>query len=397
VAREFFDNGLVGQLNATESSRQGRTKLLLIFCEWYQLMSRQLAFSASFLALLLFATPIAGAIDINSNEVWDGVANPHFADGVMLDSATFTYTIPAGITIGSGATVFANDPLTLPATLNPITWNFLPGVGGLTFADATSTIDVFAGGRNNFPAKTFTLNMSNNAVSGAGRIINGAFVTGGGETGDTMAVAINSSAGVTLGAIDITVKDAVSGAITVVSGGSVNIPKLSNSDVSAGGGTTQSINITGETLALGDIDTRAFRLEGTVGNVNLRALGQPENDAGNGAANNAAVNSITLNGAINTNGPPATAQSGGNLNLTAVKVVLASTFSADLSENGDFTVAAGVTGNGFSEADLFMNASSSNPDALGFSVAHGVPEPTAIALLAIWGGVLGLTRRRRAQ
>ena len=134
-----------------------------------------------------------------------------------------------------------------------------------------------------------------------------------------------------------------------------------------------------------------------MGSINLRALGQPENDAGNALANNAAVNSITLSGAVNTNGPPATTQAGGNLNLTAVKVVLAPTFSVDLSELGDFSVAAGVTGSGLAEADLFMNGSPATPDALGFSVAHGVPEPMAVGLLALGGIAVELTRRRRTQ
>ncbi len=359
-------------------------------------MSRILQISAALVAVLLIAPPVAKAIVISSNEVWDGVTNPHSGDGVTLDPVTFTYTIPSGITIGAGATLYANDPAPGAATLHAVNFIFLPGTGGLTFVDATSTIDVFAGGRNNFPAKVFTLNMNDNPVSGPGRIINGAWVTSN-DTGDTLGVAINSQTSVALGAIDITINDAVSGGIDIIAGGLVSIPKLANADVNAGGGTTQSINVTGETLVLGDIDTRSFRLEGTVGNINLRALGQPENDAANALANNAAVNSITLNGAVKTNGPPVTLQSGGNVNLTAVKVILEPTFSTDLSENGDFTVAAGVTGNGFVEADLFMNGSPVTPDALGFSVAHGVPEPTVIGLLAIGGIAALVTRRRRMR
>jgi len=216
--------------------------------------------------------------------------------------------------------------------------------------------------------------MNNNpiggAISGAGRIINGPFVIGGGVTGDTMSVIIDSQTDVFLGAIDIRVNDAASGTITVSSQGVVDIRKLANADVSTGGGSTRDVNVTGETLVIGDVDTRAFRVEGSVGDINLRALRQPANSVDNGSGNSVAVNTITLNGAINTNGPPVTIQPGGNVNLTAAKVILAATSSANLSEQGDFNVTTGTTVGGFTANDVFVNGSSVTPDTLNFTVSH---------------------------
>jgi hypothetical protein len=91
--------------------------------------------------------------------------------------------------------------------------------------------------------------------------------------------------------------------------------------------------------------------------------------------NLAAQNVITLNGDVITNGPP-TNNADGDLNLTAVKVVLASTFTTNLSEMADFNVTVGNTSGGFTQAQLFMNSSSVVPDSLQFSVFHdnAVPE-----------------------
>ena len=213
------------------------------------------------------------------------------------------------------------------------------------------------------------------AVAGAGRIINGPYVTGGGATGDTMSVVINSQTDVVLGAIDIRVNDAASGVITISSQGLVDIDKLASADTSVGGGSTRDVNVTGETLMLGEIDTRGYRVEASVGNINLRALAQPANSVSNGSGNSTAINIITLNGAVNTNGPPVTIQPGGSLNLTAAKVILAPAFSVNLSENGDFNVTTGTTGNGFTANDVFANSTSVTADTLNFTVAHDVALP----------------------
>jgi hypothetical protein len=327
------------------------------------------------LALAMYAGSTRAAITITSDEVWDGVTNPHAADGVTLNNGV--YTIPTSVTIAAGVSVYLQDPISSNVT-NSITWEFLPGAGGLTFGDSLSTIDVYTGARN-LPQKAFTLNMNDNNISaatpGAGRIINGIWVVDM-MTGDAMSININSQASVTLGAIDITVNDAQSNAINVIAGGLVDIDRLAQSDVSTGGGGVGSMNIRGESLIIGDIDTRSFRSDGNGANgtINLRALGQPENSVGNFNANFASINTILLEGDVTTNAPPAV-QAGGALNVTGVKVTLAPTFTADLNEGALFTVNAGAPAAGFTQAQAFMNNSTETPDAVNYTVFHDGAGP----------------------
>jgi hypothetical protein len=334
-----------------------------------------------FIALVcgLCATTARAAIVISTDEVWDGVANPHAADGVTLNNGV--YTIPTSVTIAAGVNVYLNNPLGSTPS-NSVTWEFLPGAGGLTFGDPTSTIDTYVGGRNLAPT-TFTLNMNNNniggSVPGAGRIIN-AFALIDMESGDSMSVAINSQANVVMGEIDVTKIDATFSAINVVSQGLVNIGRLADRDTSAGGGSTFDINIRGETLVLGDIDTRNARVptsNSEIGNVNLRALAQPENSTGAFTANTAAVNSVTLKGLIRTNGP-SSPNNKGNINVTAVKVELTPTFNVDLNETGTFNVTAGAVGPGFPQSALFVNNSPVTPTSVVYTVFHDNLGPTDI-------------------
>jgi len=340
--------------------------------------ANKIFFSAIIFGLALYAVPARAVITISSDEVWDGVNNPHSGDGVLLSGGV--YTIPDSIVIDAGVNVFLNDPNTVSVS-DSITWEFQPGVGGLTFTDADSTIDVYKGGRNQ-PAKIFTLNMNDNpigtAAAGAGRIINGIYVVDM-MTGDPMTVIINSLTDVSFGTIDVTRSDAGGASIGIFSQGLVDVDSLANGDVNGGGGSAQTISITGETLVVGDIDTRAFRADGAAdnGDIFLRALGQPEDSVGDFNANTAAVNSITLDGFVNTNAPSPTNQLG-NLNLTAVKVTLDPTFTADISENASMSVTVGTVGNGFVANDLFINNSAVTPDTLDFTVFHDGIGPDTI-------------------
>jgi hypothetical protein len=351
---------------------------------------------ASLLLLLASVAPSTAAIVVSGSEVWDGVNNPHAAQGVTL--AGNVYTIPDQLVIGSGARIYLNDPTT-PGSSSSITFQF--NSGGLTFTDSTSIIDVYTGGRFVSPA-TFTLNMGNAPVAtlsaGAGRIVNGASVIDG-NSGDSMAVVINSNLDVELGEIDIRRIDSRSVGINITSGGNVSINRLANPDTNSGGDAVLDVNVTARSMTLGDIDTRAFRPDGIRrnGDINLTALAPPIFDSLNALGNLAAQNVITLNGLVNTDGPP-TNNDDGDLNLTAVKVVLGSAFKANLSENANFNVLAGIAAGGYTPAALFMNASNITPNTLQFTVRHDgiVPECTT-AMLAAIGSLTCLTTYRRRK
>jgi hypothetical protein len=334
-------------------------------------------------------------IIVSGNEIWDGIQNPHAAQGVTL--AGNVYSIPEELLIGSGAKIQLDDALVAGPT-GSITFQFT-GSGGLKFADNTSIIDVYTGGRFVAPA-TFTLNLGNNPISsmvaGAGRIVNGASVLNG-NSGDSMGVVITSNSNIALGEIDITRVDSRSVGINVIAGGNVEIGRLANPDTNSGGDAVLDVNVAASSMTLGTIDTRAFRPDGIRrnGDINLKALAPPSFDSANAAGNLAAQHIITLNGLVNTNGPPIN-NADGDINLTAVKVVLGSGFATNLSENADFNVLAGLTGGSYTEASLFMNSSSVTPDSLQFSVLHdGVPEPNSAVLVCFASAALAATRRRR--
>ena len=348
--------------------------------------------------LLGWLNQATAQITITGDEIWDGVSNPRAGDGVLLSGGT--YTIPDELVIGSGATIFLNDPATKfddPANVptTSVTFDFAGATGGLTFTDSTSLIDVHPGTRN-VGAAAFTLNMGLNDILGDGKIINGAFVTNN-DTGDTMNVRINSQGNVQLGEIDITRNDSSQADIRVEANGSINISRIANPDVSGGGSSVGSVFVRGSTVTLGPIDTRAERDDGQSdnGNVFLTALGAPGFDPGDALANTAAENVLTLSGLINTNGDAGGIPSlSGNVELRAVKIVLESGFALDVAEQGVVTVDAGEVFGSFTEADLFMDMAASGLQP-NFNVAHDIPEPSTIALTALLYAGCGALRRRR--
>lgn len=344
------------------------------------------------LTSVLLATPALAVINITSDEVWDGIQNPHAADGVMLtttgsiatNNLVSTYTIPTGVTIAEGVNVFLHD-ISNPNFSSAINWNFTPNAGPLTFEGPNSTFDTTKGGRNN-PGKAFTLNMDNNSIvqstPGAGRFINGVFVLGG-MTGDTLSVTINAvgTASVAVGTIDTAINDAFGGPINITTRGNVDVDNLRTSDVSAGGGSSGSVNVTSTSMTIGNVDTRTFRTSGaSAGNVNLRALGQPANSPGDFNANTLAQNTIVLDGTINTNGPQGAGGTagGGNITTNAVKTTLEPSFMVDLNEGATFTVNTGALTSGTTQAQVFVNNSSVTPNTVNFNVFHDGAGPAAV-------------------
>jgi hypothetical protein len=358
-----------------------------------RLMTASKSFLATMTALtLLVATPALAVINITTDEIWDGIQNPHAADGVILtttgsilgDDLVATYTIPTGITIADGVRVFLHN-ISNPDTTMAVNWNFNPGAGPLTFAGLNSAIDTTKGGRNLTP-KTFSLNMNDNSIGqsvpGAGRIYNGIYVDGN-LIGDSLSVAINAvgTASVKIGQIDIARIDSQGKNISATTRGLIDIDLLRTSDVDSGGEGAGEVNLTGTALIIGDIDTRTFRTGSARGNgnINLRGLGQPANNVGDYNANTLAANSITLDGFITTNGPGLNDVEG-NVTLNTVKATLASTFTYDPNPGTLFTVNVGDLTNGYTAGQMFVNNSGVTPSSVNNIVFHdGFAPPISVA------------------
>lgn len=342
------------------------------------------------LLALLITTPAQGVIMITSDEIWDGIQNPHAADGVTLNVTgsiatnnwVATYTIPDELYIAPGVNVYLHD-ISNSNTTMAMNWNFT-GTGGLRFGDSLSTIDVTKGGRN-LSSKVFTLNMNANPISGdvagAGRIINGVGVLGM-QTGDTLGVTINSlAAPVAIGEINTLRVDAQQGPINITTRGDINIGRLETSDPNTGGGSPGVINVTGTSMTLGDIYGYSNRPTGaTQANVTLRALGQPQNSVGDFNANTLAQNTVTLNGTVKTNGDCAgvSCSEAGNLTVNTVKLTLGPSFVADLDEGATFVANVGDASNGFTQSQMFVNNSAATP-TVNYSVFHDGFGPGAVS------------------
>jgi hypothetical protein len=344
------------------------------------------------LLALLIATPANAVIMITSDEVWDGIQNPHAADGVTLNVTgtiaagnwVATYTIPQEVYIAPGVNVYLHDISNTDTTMD-LNWNFT-GSGGLRFGDANSTIDVTKGGRNLSPSlKVFTLNMNNNPISGdaasAGRIINGIYVLGA-TTGDSLGVNINAgTAPVAIGTVDVSRDDAFSAAVNVTTRGHIDIDNIGTADPNTGGGSAMNINITGESMTLGNFNGFQNRTSGgSQANITLRALGQPQNSVGDFTANTLADNTITLDGLVKTNGMGGAGTSNnGNLVVNAVKLTLAPTFALDLNEGATFVANVGEAANGFTQSQMFVNNSSTAPTTVNYTVFHDNFGPAAVS------------------
>ena len=349
---------------------------------------------------LLIATPAKAVINITSDEIWDGIQNPHAADGVTLaitgtiaaNTWVATYTIPDELKIAPGVNIFVHDIGNGTTNTQAMVWNFTGAGGnkGLTFGDATSTIDVTKGGRNANPNGTaLTLNMNNNPVGGdvpgAGRIINGIFVLGN-ATNDSLGVVINAAgtASVKIGKIDVSRTDAFSGPVTITTRGLIDVDEIGTADPNTGGSSATNVTLTGTSIILGNVNGFQNRTSGgNQATVNLRALGQPANNTADFNANTLAQNTITLDGLIKTNGTsPAGATAGGNLITSSVSLTLASTFAIDLNENATFTANVGALNPGNTAGQMFINNSSVTPTTVNNQVFHDGLGPAAVSWAA---------------
>jgi hypothetical protein len=347
---------------------------------------------------LLIATPAKAVINITSDEIWDGLNNPHAADGVTLsvtgshatNNWVATYTIPDELVIAAGANIFIHD-LNVTNATQAMVWNFT-GTGGnkgLTFGDALSTIDLTKGGRNLNPNGTsLTMNMNDNPVGGlvpgAGRMINGIFVLAG-QTNDSLGVVINAgTAPVKVGLIDVSRNDAFTGPVTITSRGLIDVDEIGTADINTGGGSATNVSLTGTSIVLGNVNGFQNRTSGgSQATVNLRALGQPANNTGDFNANTLAQNTITLDGLIKTNGTgPAGSSTGGNLIVSTVSLTLASTFALDLNENATFTANVGALNPGNTAGQMFINNSSVTPTTVNNQVFHDGLGPAAVSWAA---------------
>jgi hypothetical protein len=318
-----------------------------------------------------------GPVVVDTVEYWNGLENPHAADGVTLSGAgtpanPYVYTIPAGMSITANGAIWLTSDLS--NTNEDAAIKFVFASGDLQMA-AGAEINTARPARSG--AVDFVLDLAGRSITGAGKIV-GLRGFGSSRPYKPRDLTITNALGVMVQDIDSHTESILSpvGRISIFATGKVVVTgKLDTSDIQvAGGSAAGNIVVKAGQVTVNDVDTRAFRSDGAVvnGSIELRALeaaaGYNRNSPANGFTNR-----LILNGQILTAGAGANIATGG-VKLYGVVVQLNGGYSLTLPANGTLDFRAGVTNVSTTASSLFVNASGQNP-AVSHSVAWNNAGP----------------------
>lgn len=314
-------------------------------------------------AILTFGLALsasAALFTVSSTETWDGVSNPHAADGVTItgsgtDADPYTYTIPNGMLITSTGKIVLHSG----------------GDNNIKFVIQGGNLQMDAGAVLNTERlairsgkRFFTLDLSGtNSITGAGTI-------GQRNNNDSTFrdLTIANVKNISLADVFMQVVNANRGpadfaGISIVASGAVYVSgTVDNSDRDSGGDGCGDITIKANTIDVNNFDARGYRndpggRDPYSGNVTLQALSPVGNYDPNDSVNNASTNKLTVRGAIRTFAvDPETI--GGNVTLQSV--VLQLVFGViEVPPLGTKTLQVGELQGGATANDLFVNVSGS--------------------------------------
>lgn len=337
-------------------------------------------------AAVAFATThaLAAPIVVSTPEDWNGVLNPHEADGVTL-SGSGAPGDPAVYTIPDGLVIQSTGAIRLTADLNDDTDN-----ANITFLFAAGDLQIEEGGYletslgNRSDTRIFTLDLGGGSITGAGRIVG--LRDGGDRNKKPRGLAIQNVRNVELNEIDLHVENVSSEIqedLKITATGQVRIQGVVNySDTDNGGNLVRAVRIDAESIEVGGVDTRALRggpPGRPSGEVVLRALSA----AGNydpAFAGNQFANRVTVNGVIRTdgNGP------GGNVTFQGAVLQVGGSFALQLGTGATAALQAGLDTLGAPRSDLLVDAAGAGLAPLvAFAVAwDGVAAPGAAPAFA---------------
>ncbi len=320
---------------------------------------------------------LAASIVVSTPEDWNGVLNPHAADGVTLSGSgapgdPAVYTIPDGLVIQSTGAIRLTADLNDSADNANITFLFL--AGDLQIEEGGS-IETSLGNRGD--NRSFILDLGGGSITGAGRIVG--LRDGGDRNKKPRGLTIQNVNNVELNEIDLHVENVsleIQEDLKVTATGHVRIQGMVNySDTDSGGNPVRAVRIDAESIEVGGVDTRAWRAGPpgrASGDVVLRALSAAGNYDPAFAANQFA-NRLMVNGPIRTdgNGP------GGSVTLQGVVFQVGGSFDLRPGTGASATLEAGLDTLGVPRSDLFVDAAGAGIASLvAFSVAwDGVAAP----------------------
>ena len=323
------------------------------------------SYDTNVLTIVVQTNSVPGAITVTGVEFWDGVANPHAAQGVVLTGTGTTndpavYSIPTGLHLTGTAEIQLDPPLAVTAGhSNSIVFKF---TGGDLTMDAGSRINSAYHNRN-APIGFFTITgYATNNIVGAGSII-GLLAS----TDTPRFFTISNMNNVAFSNIDLHTENVNNGGRTVNirALGAVNLVNLDASDRDTGGGSTATVNIFGNSVTVSNVLNEPYRATGGSGGpINLRALSPKGPYLFTDAADNKyPANKLTVNGLI-SNWRPGTVKDGGAMTFRGVVVELGPNFvnqqpptNSTGGVSGVLTIDAGQIAGGLIADNLFINHS----------------------------------------
>lgn len=310
-------------------------------------------------ALAATLSGLAAPVIVNTEEGWDGINNPHEADGVSLSGSgtagdPATYLIPEGLTIEPGGVILMS-----PSADSDLS---------IQFVFASGDLHIEPGGILNIARRS--RNDRQNCVLdlGGGNITGSGFIQGRFGNDDTPRVlTIQNVTDVTLDEISTDVRNVNNSGrtLTITADGKVTIRRIDNSDQDRGGNAGSDVIISASQIDVGEIDTRAMRDGGAApnGSIRLLALRPPGFDPAAGSEN-VFENTITLRGHLNAAGA---GTGGGNVTVESVRALLFPGAQISKAGGGNLTFNVGALDLGAPLSDLVVDMSD-----LGSSVAHDV-------------------------
>jgi hypothetical protein len=312
------------------------------------------------LALGLALSAAAGLVTVSSTETWDGVNNPHAADGVTIsgtgtDADPYTYNIPNGMHITSTGVIVLHSA----------------GDYSIKFVIAGGDLQMDAGAILNTERyairsglRFFTLDLNGvNSIIGAGQI--GPITS---RDSAPRSLIIQNVKNVSMANIDMHTENVNTGpsefrTITITASGAVLVSgAVDNSDRDTGGDGCGDITIQANTIDVNNVDARGFRDDPPgrapySGNVTLQALSPAGGYSTGDGLNNASTNRLTVRGAIRTMATDARTANG---NVTLQSVVLQLVFGIiEVPPGAGKMLEVGVVRGGASASDLFVDVSNS--------------------------------------
>ena len=328
------------------------------------------SYDTNVLTIVVKSNSAPGAIQVAALEVWDGVANPHAADGVVLTgdgsrTNPAVYTIPGSLRVRSTGEIQLDPPLAGPgAHSNSIVFFFTSGNLIMDAGAKINTADHNRQYAGSWPLPLFIITGNGtNDITGAGNIV-GLQV----NTDTPRLLTISNMNNVTISNIDLHVENVNNGnrALNIRANGHVDILNVNNTDVDTGGSDAGPVNIYGSSVTVGTISTENWRTSGgNSGNVNLRALSpQGGYDRTAGDYNWWPANKLTVNGLISTWKLGTPNKGNGLITLQGTQVELGPDFmvrqpptNSSGAVQATLTVDAGVLAPGLTANHMLINNS----------------------------------------